>query len=275
MPYFVIWKPGTPLPRVPAGYKLVAWPPQQVLGHLKVGQTVPVVTVNLAHPMRGVQVNPAGLVNLELVPNKGGGCGPPIFKKDLGSHVGYVMQSYSYIQTTQIFTYGQGQSTGFSVGASASGVFGSFNASGHTSVSTNDSQGFSPQNGPSNNHFGTYFEMGKYIEHCDNPATMKMWTNHLVMPYQWNAGTQYDHPVYVPPAIHCTREHHGDNFTKHNTTATTFKAGYSIEGFTGSAQTGYSNTASIEFKFHQTGVLCGHNGTPPNAPGFLEAGSGQ
>jgi hypothetical protein len=271
----MIWKPGTPLPNVPSGYRLVAWPPQQVLGHLTAGMKVPVVNVNMAHPMRGVQVNPAGLVNLELTPGAGPryGCSSPIFTKDLGSYVGYVMQSYSYINTTQKFTYGDNQSTSFAVGLLGSADGGSISADGHTSVSTTDSQDFKPQTGPSLNHWGTYFEIGKYKQHCVRPN--HTWVNHLIMPYQWNAGTHYDHPTYIPPATHCTPEHNGDAFTKHTTTAATIAVGYSIGGFNGSAQTGYTKSASIKFTFHQTGVLCGHKGTPPNKPGFLEAGSGQ
>jgi hypothetical protein len=274
LPYFVIWKPGTPLPHVPTGYHLLAWPPQQVLGHLKVGQNVPVVKVNTAHPLRGVRANPAGLVNLELVPDlRASGCAPPVFKKDLGQHPGNVMQSYSYINTTQTFTYGDDQSTDFGVGLSASGDDGTFSADGHTSVSTTDSQGFAPQKGASNNHFQTYFEIGKYTQSCFAP--WGTWTNHLVMPYQWNGGTNYVHPNYIPPATHCVPEHKGDSFTKHTTTATTFKVGYTVEAFNGTAQTGYSNTASIKFVFHQRGVLCGHTGPPAHKPGFLEAGAGQ
>lgn len=175
----------------------MAWPPQQVLAHLKIGQKVTVVKVNMAHPMQDVRTNPAGLVNLEFVPDPGnGGCTTPIFKKDLGSHPGYVMQSYSYINTTQKFTYGEGQSTGFGIGLSVSGKAGSFSADGQTSVSTTDSQGFNPQKGPSNNHFGTYFEIGRFIQICT--AAGEHHTNHLVMPYQWNAGTKYNHPKIHP-----------------------------------------------------------------------------
>jgi hypothetical protein len=271
MPYFVIWKPGTPLPNVPAGYHLMAWPPQQVLDHLNVGQTIPLVRMTTSNA-RSLRTNPAGLVNLELEPTKGGGCTSPQFQKDLGSRPANVMQSYSYINVTQTFTYGTGQSTGFSVGVSASGDYGTYTAGGHTSVSTTDSQGFDPQKGITENHFETYFEMGRYTEKCDNPATGQSWTNHLLMPYQWNAGTKYVHPSLIPAAPRCTPESHaGDNYTKHTTAAATFKAGYNIAGFTGTAQTGYSNTASIKFVFHQRGHLCGRYGTPPNRPGYLEA----
>jgi len=42
-------------------------------------------------------------------------------------------------------------------------------------------------------------------------------------------------------------------------------------GFTGSAQTGYSSTASIRFDFSVTGQLCGTKNTPPNSPGVIVA----
>ena len=272
--YFVIWKPGTPLPKIASGYQLVAWPPQQVLDKLRPGQAVTVTTVT-RHNADTLAVNPAGLVNLEAESGKGGPvCRAAVFKKDLGSRPATVMQSYSYINTTQTFTYGEGQSTDFGVEISVTGPDGKFSGGGHTSVSTDDSQGFTPQNGPSNNYFQTYFEIGKYRQLCTNPSTGKSYYNWLIEPYQWNAGTKYDHPRYVPPATHCTPEHKkGDNFTKHTTTAKTIKAGYSIGAISGTAETGYSKTAEIKFVFHEPGVLCGHDNTPPNAPGFLDAGS--
>jgi hypothetical protein len=168
------------------------------------------------------------------------------------------------------FTYGRGQSS-LGVGVSTSGDAGTFSADGTASVSTDASQGFNPQRGKSFNYFETYFEIGKYFVSNSCPQLDR----YLTQPYQWNAGTKYVHPRTAPSARHCTPEHHGDTFTKSTTAATIFSVGYTAPkvSFTGTAQTGYSRTASIEFEFSRTGHLCGVKNTPPNNPGALVAKS--
>jgi hypothetical protein len=74
MPHFMEWRPGSPLPKVPSGYLMVAWPPSQVLSKLKPGQTVPVVTVKPGTKAQEIRrykhlENSAGIVNLELEPD--------------------------------------------------------------------------------------------------------------------------------------------------------------------------------------------------------------
>jgi hypothetical protein len=59
------------LPHVPKGYKLIAWPPSQVLKDLKSGQTVNVVAVKKGTKAQEIRrykhlENKAGIVNLEL-----------------------------------------------------------------------------------------------------------------------------------------------------------------------------------------------------------------
>jgi hypothetical protein len=273
----MVWKPGTPLPVVPAGYKLIAWPPDQVLRHVKVGHNVPTVAISAvdAHQpstFRALE-NSAGLVNLELIPDIPG-CIPTgmTFIKKLGSAPGNVMQSYSTISgVTQTFTYGEGQSSSFGVGYSVSGNAGTFSAVGTASVSTDGVQGFAPQRGRSYNHFETYFEIGKYKSFNSCPQLDR----YVAKPYQWNAGTRYVHPRSAPSARYCTPEHPGDSFTKSTTAAATFSVGYTapVVNFSGTAQTGYSQTASIKFNYSRTGHLCGTANTPPNNPGVLVARS--
>jgi hypothetical protein len=279
-PSFVPWKVGTPLPKVPSGYKLMAWPPSQVMSHIKVGQKVPWVAVVIretraaARTYRSLE-NSAGFVNLELVPEPRD-CVPslPQFKKNEGSHAATVMQSYSTIRgVTQSFSYGNGQSSSLGVGVSQSGAAGSFTASGTVSQSTDATQAFNPQHGRSFNHFQTYFEWGKYYIGNSCPQL----DGYETMVYQWNAGTHYVHPRGAPRATFCTPEHRGDKFTQSNTKATTLSAGFTVTPlkFTGSAQTGYSATASIEFEYThhapRNDKLCGEKNTPPNKPGVLVA----
>lgn len=275
LPYFVEWQPGTPLPAIPAGYHIQAWPSQQTLAGLSVGQSVPTTTVDGSGPtavqQSALQPNAAGIVTLEITPDVAAAAAPNTacgiaMVADLGSQSTNVLQSYSTISgVTQKFTYGKGQSSSLGVGLSPSGAAGSFSADGTTSVSTDAVQGFVPQYGRSFNHFETYFEIGEYYDSCFRVD--------YVHPFQWNAGTKYVHPSGAPGATHCSPEHPGDTFTKSDTSATTFSGGFNVPAvnFTGSAHTGYSGTASIEFDFSVSGQLCGTLNTPPNSPGVLVA----
>ena len=129
------------------------------------------------------------------------------------------------------------------------------------------SQGFATQYNRSFNHFQTYFEWGKYFV----PNSCSVLDGYETKPYQWNAGTNYVHPSGAPGATHCTPEHNGDHFLKASTTASTFSVGFSVLGFSGTAQTGYTTSAEIYFHFGSTSQLCGVNNTPPNNPGVLVA----
>lgn len=301
-PYFFVWKAGTTLPQVPAGYVLMAWPPQQVLQTLKVGDTVPaaLLTTNKAATTSAAATsasavnpapaptlamtaasltafaNPAGDVNLELIPDSVPGAVPdscipslPQFRADEGSHATNVMQSYSTINgTLQKFNYGVGQSTTVGVGVSGSGNNGTYTGSGTAGISdTGHTQQFWPnQSNRSFNHWQTFFEWGKYYVYNSCPQL----DHYEIFPNAWNAGDAFVHPSGAPGATHCTPELKGGGLTQSSTTATTFGVGFTVLGFSGSAQTGYSTNASIGMFFPNTaGQLCGVNGTPPNNPGIL------
>ena len=72
---------------------------------------------------------------------------------------------------------------------------------------------------------------------------------------------------------HCVPEHANDHFTKTTTKATTFSIGYTapILNFSGSAQTGYTGTASIRFGLGATEQLCCVNQAPAKTPGVMVA----
>jgi len=288
------WRPGAKLPKVPKGYKLVAWPPPPVLKKLRSGETVPVVKVKLDLSRRqeirryGHLENSAGIVNLELEPDvkagaeaeslgapKGFGCVPglPKFEKRVGAVPTTVMQSYSTIShMTQKFTYGNAQSTSFSLGFSATGSDGTFGISGDASVSTYGSQDFTPELDRSFNHWQTYFEWGLYF--VDNSCSQLDYYED--MPFQWNSGSNYYHPASAPKATFCSPFHAKDKFHKFTSQASTIKGAFDALGFKGSAQTGYTHTAEISFIFSwPRGTprlqLCGTVNDPGADPGVIVA----
>jgi hypothetical protein len=278
-PVFTIWTPGTPLPTVPAGYTLMLWPPEQVMKTVQVGGSVPVTAMTSTQAAQFAATpasytameNSAGLVNLELAPTPDS-CliTGNVLKQDLGQTLISVMQSYStVVEADQYFVYGNGRSSSLGIGYSVSGNAGTFTAGGVTSVSTDNQQDFAIQYNRSFNHFQTEFEIGKYYQYNFCPQLDK-W---LVMPFAWNCGTGYNHPSGAPSATHCVPEHANDHFTKNTTKATTFSIGYTapILAFSGSAQIGYTGTASIRFGFGATEQLCGVLAPPTQTPGVMVA----
>jgi hypothetical protein len=281
-PHFFSWKPGTAMPAIPAGYHVVALPSSKVLAQLKPGQNLPVSQISDSAAFRAKAASLAAArdnepVNLELVPN-----GPPnchigdSFIADLGYSWANVGESFSEIPNVeQGFQYSvtQSQSTTFGVGLSVSGDVGSFSYSGTTTTST-DRTGivtFPRETGVINNAWGTTFEIGKfrYTDSC-----LPTDDYYYIEPYEWTTGAKVTHPTSVPAlsASNCRSFAKGSSFQANSSNALTIAHGYDVkggttvnEGFTGSAQTGYSTNAQVGFTFNQAGYLCGNNAPPPDA----------
>ena len=81
----------------------------------------------------------------------------------------------------------------------------------------------------------------------------------------------------APRANYCVSEtankRHTVTFTKASTAAINFSAGFSVLGFTGSAQTGYDTRAVVRFTWAKKshGHLCGAADYPARAPKVLVA----
>jgi hypothetical protein len=275
-PIYAQWTPGNPLPAVPAGYKLMALPAPQVQAAVKVGQMLPLVTITPGTNARmkaeyGYLANAAGIVNLEMVPDPGQ-CIPQgqKVKAKYKKRITLVMQSYSTIpHVTQIFTYGNGQSSSLEVGWSASGKKGTFTFDYNKSQATTSAQGFPRKHGRSFNHWQTFFSYEKLVNANTCPAAV----SYNLMAYQWDAGDAIEHPKGPPATPHCVQQLPGSTFKQDTTAATRVKTAWTIPalGFTGSAQTGYDTNAEITFKFGRLSSMCGRYNTPPNHPGYLVA----
>jgi hypothetical protein len=258
-PYYVQWKPGTPLPKVPHGWVLMALPTQAVQAKLKIGQTVPFVTPARAIPDSG------GIVNLEAEPDV---CAPAKVVKNYGPRWTEVAQSYATVSKIRLtFTYGNGQSSSLEVGLSTTDTPGSFSADGTKSVSTWDSQPFKSTHKRSFNHWVTDFSYEKWRQSCG--GGVNYW---WVEGYQWDSGSHIFFAKGAPGTPFCVTDQAGSGFTKKTTTASTIQVGFTTPVFTGSAQTGYSSAAAVGFIFHRHVRLCGKNNYPPDNPGFIVAG---
>jgi hypothetical protein len=264
-----IWKPGTPLPRIAAGYELEAWP-VYALGEALPDKTpmVPIAStastgkVKLtasAATIRSVTSN--GTVNLISVPQ---GCPAPA-TTNLGKRATIVGAAYSTTYATQmIFTYTRSQNSSLEVGISDNPTSGfTFDGDVSKSRSSSASEGFGTQYHINRLHYETDFRYGRDHYVC---ATRKGFSSFYVdSAYEWAGGVIYGRAGAAPKASHgnCVPQPKGSKFTLNATTAFQFSAGFSVPGFNGSAQTGYDTETSIEFKFpYASAYLCGLSDVP-------------
>jgi hypothetical protein len=269
-PYFTIWKPGTALPKAPPGYQVRALPSQASLKSLRPGQyeAETVLTGSSSRALEMAHADASGQVNLEVVPR---GCDEPQLTKDLGPVTTDVAQTYATIRKVgEYFTYAQSQeqSSTLEVGISSTGDYGSYSGDGTMGVDagTGGSQDYKWISGRQNTRWQTDFEAGSFTQTCADKQGS--WTNYLVYNYEWAGGGPYTtHKGGVPATRHCVPEYNGEQWNQYFSTATTFGVGFSVLGFGGSSQTGYSTNAEANFKYRQNGEICGRYGPPGSNPG--------
>jgi hypothetical protein len=206
-------------------------------------------------------------------------CTPPVLVKQLGAKWTVIGASYAdkIKKVTRAFSYGKGQPSSLEVGISLSGNAGSFTADGTKIIDSAKPETFL-LSGDGNDLYLTRFEFAEYKTTCTSPsaavvgARSRPVTEYLLAPSASLGGARIKKLTSAPRATHCVSEEQGSTFTLDRTAAPTFNAAFSVRGFSGSAQTGYSKKASVAFDFHRTGQLCGTNGRPTgDAPGFLVA----
>ncbi|CCH77040.1 hypothetical protein BN12_160015 [Nostocoides japonicum T1-X7] len=161
--------------------------------------------------------------------------------------------------------YGSGASSTLGIGVSTSGSYGSFKASGSTTVSSNSSVNFPAYTGLQHDY--TQFDYGKYGLSCDG-----IYLNYKVQARYWAGGASVYHPSSAPTANYCVSQVSGSSFTKSSSTAYTFSTGADVSGAIGidlSTRTGYTPAAKVTYSFTSTRRLCGTSGAPTATPSRL------
>lgn len=260
-PYFIEWIKGTPLPAVPGGWHLVALPTPDTMDGLADDSTLPVVSPAQAIP------DASGSVNLVAEPDsfKLPYCTRYLYRH-LGQKITNVEQSYTTVNGISMsFSCGNGQHSSLGVGESLNNPNGGFHGDGTTGVSTTHVQSFPTYTAKSYNHWQTYF-LAEEIQYVCPIGDL-----YYVLPYKWAGGDAVAHPSSVPRVAsnNCVPELRGGGWTESASSATTFGVGWNVFGFNGSAQTGYSGTASIHFGFRVGGHICGVYDVPGGSPGIL------
>jgi hypothetical protein len=257
-PYFIEWRPGTPLPRTLQGMRLLAEPPSSVLARIKPGGKMPMTT-----PARAT-ANSAGIVNLVEEPAY---CAPAFVKKKYPKRLTYVGQSYMTAKHIKVeFAYSKTASSSLGVGVSATGAYGSFSASGSVSESTTATQGMPTKWGVSYNWYQTDFDYEEWEQACDG-GIYYYW----VQAYQWDAGARIQPVKHAPVARDCVPEPKGSYYGETATKAQSFDVAFTLPavGFSGSGDTGWTKQASITYWWYVNGSDCGTNHSPPRAAAMV------
>jgi hypothetical protein len=202
-------------------------------------------------------------------------CSVPVLVKNLGAHWTVIGASYAenVKKVKRSFFYGKGQPTALSVGILDEGVF---RDDGTKTVRAAESETFT-SSGDGNDLYQTRFEFAEFKTVCTSSVAAaahpraESVTEYLLEP-TGSLGDQRTETVKTaPPALHCIPMSSGEDFTLNDTAAPVFSEAFSLKGFQGSSQTGYSKKASITFRFGQAGQLCGTESSGGEPRGLLEA----
>lgn len=181
-----------------------------------------------------------------------------------------VGQAYTGPNAKATFTYQSGAESALGVGFSSSGEFGSYEASGTMSKSSNGTLTW-PQAGQwARQHYDTQYRYAKYYVSCYNGTPYPTYW-YEVRPYSW-AGGQRTRTATTPGADYCTNMLAGGSFTKSTTNAVNWTNGVKLGAVVGidlSSRTGYTTTASIKHDFVNSGQLCGTHDYPGGTPARL------
>lgn len=157
----------------------------------------------------------------------------------------------------QQFTYGKGQSSNLGIGVQHAN--GSFSESGTFSLSTNHTIPFAKYGGFTTKRYKTEFQYALYAQECAPNFTQ-------VYRYWGGAAVQ---SIGKIKATYCAFYFKGTAPIWSSTRAATIGAGITISeiGFNASAQTGWSQSASVQYWMVKAGhYVCGTHGPPGADP---------
>ena len=192
---------------------------------------------------------------------------------DKGLQWALVGQTYSTTPgVTHHFTYTNGADSSLGIGASLSGLFGTWSEAGTSTNSSTVTLGYPTQSGA----VGRYYDSNWYYKEYRIDCYLRGYFSNRyyeTRPVTFGGGSRI-RSVGAPTATHCVWEAAGVTFTKSSTAATTWSNGIDISGTLGidlSSQTGYSTSADVSFAFSARHQLCGTADLPGGNAGQLVA----
>ncbi|WP_353647622.1 hypothetical protein ABLG96_11995 [Nakamurella sp. A5-74] len=195
--------------------------------------------------------------------------------QDYGARLAAVGERYTTgpVVANTDFQYVQGATSGTSVGLSSSGSFGTFKASGSTTVTATSEVDFTTKDVSTVDR--TYFHWQKYYVNCSyeggGPGGVYYETHYEARPTY--AGGSSSVSVGLPSGQrYCVRQDSGSTFIRDSSTAITWSNGVNTGpafGLDLSVTTGYTSKAKVSFKMKRNGHICGTNGFPGETPAQL------
>lgn len=188
-----------------------------------------------------------------------------------------VGQAFANVRGTQVtFSYGGGQLTELGVASSTYGRPGTYIPAGTLTVAATAAQRFPARAGPVRALYQTRFRFARLEQTCTPPVTgLAPVHRFLVAATGFAGGARITATPKPPRALFCVPFSAGSAYTLFGTTAVSWAAGVTIRParVSLSAQTGYSHTASVTFRFSRALRLCGTAGLPGSHPGEMVARS--
>jgi len=192
-----------------------------------------------------------------------------------GPHWTTVGQAFANVRGAQVqFSYGRGQLTELGVASSAYGRPGTYSPAGSLTVAATAAQRFPARAGPVRALYQTRFRFAQLEQTCTPPEDGLAPAHRFLAAATGFAGGARIAATPKPPlALFCVPFSAGSAYTLFGTTAVSWTAGVTIRPARVSltAQTGYSHSASVTFRFSRALRLCGTAGLPGSRPGELVA----
>ncbi|MGW5458517.1 DNRLRE domain-containing protein [Streptomyces sp. NPDC003996] len=196
-------------------------------------------------------------------------CSSTVLKKYGGENV-IIGQTYSATsKVSHTFTYAKGATSSLGVGVSGSGTFGSWKSGGTTSKSSTITNSYPSYGDHHGVYYKTQFNYDKYRVDCVTygitPQDVQYHTHYEVRPTSYFGGATTS-SASIPKTMSgtCAKYINGSHFQRTTTSAVTWANGADLAGDVGvnfSTETGYSNTATVDYSFHATRYLCGTAGS--------------
>lgn len=166
---------------------------------------------------------------------------------------------------TADYQFSTGASSSLGVGASATGSYGSFDASGSTSVTADYSIDYARNTYGSKYHH-TYVEPRTFKVQCYTDMGTVYYTFYEFRPTSYAGGSATTAGGAFTTPKYCTRLAAGDTFTKSSSTAITWSVGFKVGGVIGidlSSRSGFTTASKLVIRSgSKVRRICGHYGLP-------------
>ncbi|CAN7147252.1 hypothetical protein LJR045_000045 [Microbacterium sp. LjRoot45] len=170
--------------------------------------------------------------------------------------------------------FSSGATAKFGVGISSSGAYGSFSASGTTTLTSNLTIAFGATTSGARTHH-VYLVPKKYKVYCESNAGIPISTKYELRPASYTGGSASSSSATFSTNAYCTPSEKNTTTTIDDSTASTMSLGFKTSTIIGvdlSSQSGFNKNTSLVLKTPAAapGKICGEKGYPGGTPGRVK-----